>query len=192
MLFIGVFFGAYFYLLKFPAYPTTVMPFTLMDQLFSFQPLSMPLYISLWVYVSLPPLLFGVRRELFDYALAMSATCLTGLIIFYFWPTTVPPADIDWALHPHIDFLKHMDDSGNACPSLHVATAIFSGLWLHHLLRRINGTSWVLLLNGLWCGGIIYSTLAMRQHVVLDVAAGLLLGGLAAWLSLRRCKRLVC
>gem|GEM_PF-5723040 len=28
MLFIGLFFGAYFYLLKSPAYPTTVMPLT--------------------------------------------------------------------------------------------------------------------------------------------------------------------
>ena len=31
------------------------------------------------------------------------------------------------------DFLKSMDASGNACPSLHVATAVFSGIWLHHL-----------------------------------------------------------
>ena len=186
MVFISVFFSAYFYLLKAPAYPTTVMPFTWMDQLISFQPLAMPLYLSLWLYVSLPPLLFGVRRELIDYGLAMTATCLAGLVIFYFWPTTVPPANIDWALHPGVDFLKSMDASGNAFPSLHVATAVFSGLWLHRLLRRIHGPSWLLLLNGVWCIGIVYSTLATRQHVVLDVAGGLLLGGMAAGLSLHR------
>lgn len=186
MVFISVFFSAYFYLLKTPAYPTTVMPFTLMDQLISFQPLAMPLYLSLWLYVSLPPLLFGVRRELIDYGLAMTATCLAGLVIFYFWPTTVPPANIDWALHPGVDFLKNMDASGNAFPSLHVATAVFSGLWLHRLLSRIHGPGWLLLLNAVWCIGIVYSTLATRQHVVLDVAGGLLLGGVAAGLSLRR------
>lgn len=184
-LFISLFFGAYFYLLKGPAYPTTVMPFTLLDRLIGFQPLAMPLYVSLWVYVSLPPALLATRRELYGYGAAMAGTCLIGLIIFYFWPTAVPAADIDWARHPGVDFLKNMDASGNACPSLHVATAIFSGLWLHHLLRRFGGPPWILILNGLWCIGIIYSTLATRQHVAMDVLAGLLLGLLGAYLSLR-------
>lgn len=185
MLFIGVFFGAYFYLLKSPAYPTTVMPFTLLDSVVGFQPLAMPLYISLWVYVSLPPVLLTTRSELYGYGLAMAGTCLAGLIIFYFWPTAVPVAAIDWALYPGVDFLKNMDASGNACPSLHVATAIFSGVWLHHLLRRFETPKWVLLINWLWCIGIIYSTLATRQHVAVDVAGGLVLGGLASYVSLR-------
>ena len=185
MLFISVFFGAYFYLLKRPAYPTTVMPFTLLDSLISFQPSAMPLYISLWVYVSLPPVLLATRCELYAYAIAMAGTCLAGLIIFYFWPTTVPAADIDWTLYPGVDFLKNMDASGNACPSLHVTTALFSGAWLHHLLRRFNGPQWIRLLNWMWCIGIIYSTLATRQHVAIDVGGGLALGGLASCLSLR-------
>jgi membrane-associated phospholipid phosphatase len=184
-LFIGVFFGAYFYLLKGPAYPTTVMPFTLMDRLIGFQPLAMPLYVSLWVYVSLPPALLATRRELYGYGVAMGGTCLVGLVIFYFWPTAAPAAGIDWALYPGVDYLKSMDASGNACPSLHVATAIFSGVWLHHLLRRFGGPQWTIILNWMWCIGIIYSTLATRQHVVVDVWGGLVLGGLASYLSLR-------
>lgn len=185
LLFIGVFFGAYFYLLKSPAYPTTVMPFTLLDSLIGFEPLAMPLYVSLWVYVSLPPVLLATRSELYAYAMAMAGTCLAGLVIFYFWPTAVPAADIDLALYPGVDFLKNMDASGNACPSLHVATALFSGFWLHHLLRRFDGPQWVLLVNWMWCIGIVYSTLATRQHVAVDVAGGLVLGGLGAYLSLR-------
>ena len=184
-LFIGVFFAAYFYLLKNPAYPTTVMPLTLLDSLISFQPLAMPLYVSLWVYVSLPPALLATRRELYAYAMAIAGTCLIGLTIFYFWPTAAPAADIDWALYPGMDFLKNMDAAGNACPSLHVTTAVFSGVWLHHLLRRFGGPQWVLLLNWIWCVGIIYSTLATRQHVAVDMWGGLVLGALAAWLSLR-------
>ena len=185
MLFIGVFFGAYFYLLKNPAYPTTVMPFTGLDSLVAFQPLAMPLYVSLWVYVSLPPVLLATLKDFYGYGLAMAATCLAGLTIFYFWPTAVPVADMDWSLYPGVDFLKKMDASGNAFPSLHVATAIFSGVWLHHLLRRFEVPGWVLLVNWIWCIGIIYSTLATRQHVAVDVAGGLVLGGLASYLSLR-------
>lgn len=189
MLFIGIFFGAYFYLLKHPAYPTTVMPFTRLDSLIVFQPLAMPLYVSLWVYVSLPPVLLATRAELYAYGLAMGLTCLAGLLIFYFWPTAVPLADMDWSLYPGVDFLKQMDASGNAFPSLHVATATFSGVWLHHLLRRFKVPGWMLLINWLWCVGIVYSTLATRQHVAVDVAGGLILGGLAACLSLRHRTR---
>ena len=185
-LFIVLFFGAYFYLLKDPAYPTTVMPVTWLDHLIGFQPLALPLYLSLWVYVSLPPTLLATRRELYGYGLAMAGTCLGGLIVFYFWPTAAPAADIDWARYPDVNLLKSMDASGNACPSLHVATAVFSGVWLHHLLRRFGTPPWLLRINGLWCLGIVYSTLATRQHVAVDVLAGLALGATAAVLSLRR------
>ena len=185
MLFISLFFGAYFYLLKAPAYPTTVMPITLLDRLIGFQPLALPLYLSLWVYVSLPPTLLATRRALYAYGLAMALTCLAALMVFYFWPTAVPTADIDWAEYPDVAFLKSMDAAGNACPSLHVATAIFSGIWLQHLLRRFGAPLWLLGFNGLWCIGIVYSAMATRQHVAVDVLAGLVLGVLAAWLSLR-------
>src|ERR1019366_1032980 len=63
-LFISLFFGAYFYLLKEPAYPTTVMPIALLDRLIGFQPLALPMYLSLWVYVSLPPALLATRLPL--------------------------------------------------------------------------------------------------------------------------------
>lgn len=185
MLFIGVFFGAYFYLLKDPAYPTTVMPVIWLDQLIPFQPKTLSVYISLWVYVSIPPAFLATRRELYGYGMAMAVTCLAGLIVFYFWPTAVPAANIDWARYPDVDFLKSMDAAGNACPSLHVTTAVFSGIWLHHLLRRFGAPLWILSINWIWCIGIVYSTLATRQHVAVDVLAGLLLGILAAYLSLR-------
>ncbi|MHB1590074.1 MAG: phosphatase PAP2 family protein [Sulfuricella sp.] len=184
-LFISLFFGAYFYLLKDPAYPTTVMPITWLDRLIGFQPLALPMYLSLWVYVSLPPALLATRHELYGYGLAMAGTCLAGLIVFYFWPTAVPAAHIDWAQYPGVDFLKSMDASGNASPSLHVATAVFSGIWLHHLLRRFGAPPWILIFNWVWCIGIIYSALATRQHVAVDVLAGLVLGVLGAYLSLR-------
>jgi len=184
-LFIGLFFGAYFYLLKQPTYPPTVMPITALDRLIGFQPLALPLYLSLWVYVSLSPALLATRRELYGYGLAMAVTCLAGLMVFYLWPTAVPAADIDWALHPEVEFLKSLDASGNAFPSLHVATAVFSGIWLQHLLRRFGAPLWPLIVNWAWCIGIVYSAVATRQHVAVDVLAGLVLGAMTAGLSMR-------
>ena len=186
MLFIGLFFGAYFYLLKNPAYPATVMPITWLDRLIGFQPRALPIYLSLWVYVSLPPAFLATRRELYGYGIAMAGACLAGLIVFYFWPTAVPAVNIDWARYPDVDFLKSLDAAGNACPSLHVTTAVFSGIWLHHLLRRFGAPLWILSINWIWCIGIVYSTMATRQHVAVDVLAGLALGVVAAYLSLRQ------
>ena len=184
MLFIGLFFGAYFYLLKHPTYQITVMPVTWLDRMISFQPLAMPFYLSLWVYVSLPPALLASRREILHYGVAISATCLAGLIVFYFWPTAVPTPNVDWALYPNVNFLKRIDTAANAFPSLHVATAVFSCVWLQHLLRRFSAPFWLMGLNALWGFGIIYSTLATRQHVAVDVYAGLFLGGVTAYFSL--------
>lgn len=186
-IFISLFFGAYFYLLKHPAYPITVMPITLLDRLIAFQPAALPLYLSLWIYVSLPPAFLSTRRELYGFGLAMTATCLIGIATFYFWPTAVPPVDIDWTQYPDVHFLKNIDAAGNAFPSLHVATAVFSGVWLHHLLRRFSAPQWLRIVNVLWGIGIVYSTLATRQHVAVDMLGGLALGGLGAWLSLRYC-----
>ncbi len=189
MMFITVFFAAYFYLLTYPAYPTTIMPITVLDRLITFQPATLPLYLSLWLYVSLPPALLATRRELYQYGLAIASTCIIALIIFYFWPTAVPASTVDWPQSPEINFLKGIDAAGNASPSLHVATAFFSASWLHYLLCRIGTPRLILLFNWAWCTGIIYSTLAIRQHVAVDVFAGLLLGGLMAYLSLYYYKK---
>jgi len=186
-LFISLFFAAYFYLLKNPHYPTTVMPVIWLDSLIDFQPLALPIYLSIWVYVSLPPALLATRHQLYGYGLSMAAMCLAGLLVFFFWPTTVPAAVIDWSQHPEVSLLKNIDASGNACPSLHVATAFFSGLWLHRLLPGFAVPRWILTINWAWCLAIVYSTLATRQHVAVDVLAGLALGALAAHWSWRQC-----
>lgn len=181
--FISLFFVAYFYVLNHPAFPTTVIPYTAADRLISFQPLALPIYLSLWVYVAFPAMFTIKQRELYEFTLSIALMSITGLTIFYVWPTTTPISEIDWALHPSINFLKSVDAAGNACPSLHVATAFFSGAWLACLLRRINAPHWVKISNVIWCVGIIYSTLATRQHVALDVLGGLVLASVFILLS---------
>ncbi len=185
MLFIALFFVGYFYVLQRPIGTPTILSATVLDRLIDFQPLALPVYLSLWVYVSLPPALLETRCELLGYTIAMTAMCLTGLTIFYVWPTAVPASDIDWAAYPQLEFLKSVDASGNACPSLHVATAFFSAAWLHHLLRRCSVPRWLLLLNWAWCVAIIYSAMATRQHLAVDVLGGLVLAVLVSGLSLR-------
>ena len=112
-----------------------------------------------------------------------------GLGIFLFWPTAVPPLAVDWSQHPAFAFLQSVDASGNACPSLHVAFAVFSAVWFARLLPQLGAGRFVRVLNWLWCLGIVYSTMATRQHVFLDVLAGAGLGAITAGVHLRWLRR---
>jgi membrane-associated phospholipid phosphatase len=78
-----------------------------------------------------------------------------------------------------------VDAAGNACPSLHVATAMFNAACLEPLLRRVGAPASLRVANALWFVAIAYSTLAVKQHVAVDVAAGATLGLLFALASLR-------
>jgi membrane-associated phospholipid phosphatase len=186
--FMALFFVAYFHLLRHPARAVTVMPLTALDRAIPFQPAAYAAYVSLWFYVCLAPGLLRTRRELLAYALWAAGLCLAGLACFYFAPTAVPPRPADpGAQYPALALLQGVDAAGNACPSLHVATALFSAIWIDRLLRGIAAPGALLWANCAWLTLIVYSTLAIRQHVAIDVVAGAALGAVFGWASLRAC-----
>ncbi len=186
--FLWLFFVAYFQLLRAPSGPAQVMPLTALDHAIAFQPNALWAYVSLWVYVGIPPGIQPNLRALLAYGAWIAALCLTGLGIFWLWPTAVPPPThvVDLVAHPGFAVLHGVDAAGNACPSLHVATAVFSLVWLHRQLQAMHAPAALQVLNGVWCALIVYSTLAIKQHVVWDAVAGLALGLLFALASLRR------
>ena len=194
--FITTFFVAYFWILENPRQSVTVLPLTAVDEAIGFSSLWLPAYLSLWVYVSLPPAVIAHRRALDAYGIWVGLLCLSGLALFLAWPTAIPPDLVDWDRHPEMGFLKGIDAAGNACPSMHVATALFSGLWIHRLLTEVRAPMALCLFNGLWCASIIYATMAVKQHVFIDVVGGVALAALFAWPSLaghhKRMRLAVC
>jgi membrane-associated phospholipid phosphatase len=180
-----VFFVAYFWVLNNPQFPVTTMPLTAIDRAIAFRPESLALYFSLWIYVSLVPALIVDRRELALYGVAAVVLSIVGLAIFFLWPTAVPRLDVDWSQYPAFAFLHSVDASGNACPSLHVAFAVLTAFWIARILRQIGAGRVAHGINWLWCAGILYSTIATRQHVALDVLAGAALGAIVAVPNLR-------
>jgi membrane-associated phospholipid phosphatase len=173
----------------------TVMPATPLDEWLGLTPAAsqalllahMGVYASLWLYVSLVPALLRSRSELVFYLLGVLALSGAGLAIFSLWPTQVPRYLVDWSGHPALAFMKGVDAGGNACPSLHVAFALYSAVWLARVLREVAAPRGMFWFNWGWCAAIVYSTLSTRQHVLLDVLAGALLGWLVAWLQ-RSCR----
>ena len=185
--FMWLFFALYFHLLRNPVGPVMLMPLTALDHAIPMQPTAFFAYASLWVYVGIPPGLMLSLREVFIYGLWIGALCAVGLGCFYFWPTAVPvhdfgPLDVR---DGGMALLRGVDAAGNACPSLHVATATFTAIWLHRLLRLTQARPVWSIANGLWLLLIIYSTLAIKQHVVIDAASGAVLALVFAGLSLR-------
>ena len=192
MAFIAVFMLIYLQLLKTPRVPVTEMPLLWLDHAISFQPHALPMYLTLWLYVSLPPALLTGLPELKHYVVSIAAVCLIGLACFLIWPNAVPPVMVDWASYPGVAFLRDVDAAGNACPSLHVATATFSALWIDRRLRELGAGPVVRWGNWLWCLAIAWSTMAIKQHVALDVLAGFVLGLGGALVSLRGRARRDC
>lgn len=174
--FTWLFFVGYLHLLRAPAFPVVVMPLTALDRQIPFQPLTLFAYPTLWFYVGIAPGLQLTVRELLVYGAWIGALCLTGLGIFYAWPTAVPPLAFDVSGFAGFGVLKGVDAAGNACPSLHVAVAIFTAIWIDHVLRQARAPLALRAVNIGWFALIAWSTLAIKQHVVLDVAAGMLLG----------------
>jgi hypothetical protein len=182
--FTTVFFVSYFWLLDHPSRPPVTMPLTRFDDWIGFEPAAIWPYVSLWVYICIAPGLAPTLRDAGRHGLRAAAMCALGLAIFWVWPTAVPVRP------PHVEgsalfaLLRGVDAAGNACPSLHVAAAWFSAAWNDRLLRDVRAPLALRAANGAWFALIAWSTVATRQHVVLDGVAGLALGALfsiGAW-----------
>ncbi|MDQ2778933.1 MAG: phosphatase PAP2 family protein [Pseudomonadota bacterium] len=186
-LFMWLFFMAYFQVLRHPTSAVTLMPLTALDRAIPFTPAALAVYVSLWLYVGIAPGLMPTLRSAAVYGLWAAGLCGTGLALFHFFPTAVPPPSppIDAARHFGFAMLQGVDAAGNACPSLHVASAVFTGAWIVRLLKDAGAPAPLQWLNALWMVAIVWSTLATRQHVAIDAAAGAALGAAFAWASLR-------
>jgi membrane-associated phospholipid phosphatase len=181
----GLFFIGYFYVQRHPAHTPTIMPMTKLDLMIPFQPQALPAYVSLWIYIGVGPGLQRTYAALSVYVLWIAGLCVGGLIIFHFWPTQVPRLALSATSYSGFAVLQRMDEASNACPSMHVAVATFTAVRVDELLRSTGSPRLLRLLNAAWFILIAYSTLAIKQHVTLDVAAGALLGMMFVFPSLR-------
>ena len=184
MTWIAVFFWLYFSVMNHaaPGAVMRTMPFTAADAWFGVYEWALVPYASLWVYASLAPALLK-ETELWTYVRSALCLCIVGLLCFWAFPTQVPAAAIDWAQYPQLEFLKARDVSGNACPSLHVGFAALSAAFLRSTLVQVGAPRWLRLANLAWAAMVVWSVLATRQHVLVDVAGGLAAAALAMWVG---------
>jgi membrane-associated phospholipid phosphatase len=181
----GLFFIGYFWVQRHPAYSPIMMPQTALDLRIPFQAPALLAYVSVWIYIGFGPGLQRTVRDFAVYGLWLCGLCICGLAIFYFWPTQVPRSMIAATDFPGFVLLHRIDESSNACPSMHVAVAIFTVVRVDEVLRSMRVPLQLRLINAAWFAAIVYSTLAIKQHLLVDVAAGACLGLVFALMSLR-------
>ncbi len=174
--FMTLFFWAYFTILNNPTQTPVVVPAIWLDHWIGFVPAAFPIYASLWVYVSLPPALMKDLRTLLLFGLWIALLCLFCLAIFWVFPTRTPDFGIDWKDYPGLAMIKGIDASGNACPSLHVASAVFSAFWLDRIFQEMNTPRLLRWISAIHCVAIIWSTIATLQHVAIDALSGAVVG----------------
>lgn len=171
--------AGYLYTNRFPARAPALLPLTALDRAIPFWPATGWLYAAqygflLWAFFSLR----GVAARLRFVGAGMTMQAL-AILCFWFWPVTFPrelwaiPADT-WPVHVQLaGFWRSLDEPGNCLPSLHAANAVLcvAVFWWHGPARRWR--FWALAL-GMLC---VMSTLTFKQHYLVDVLAGLALGG---------------
>lgn len=182
--FMFLFFWTYFWILENLERTATVMPETWLDHWVGFVPSAFPVYLSLWLYVFLAPAFMGNLRALVGFGVWVASLCIFCLAVFWWFPTRTPPVNIDWTLYPGLALIKSMDGAGNAFPSLHVASAVFSLCWLHRILRQVRAPAALQWISAVQCLAIVWSTVATLQHVALDVLSGTVVGLVFAAASL--------
>lgn len=169
----------YFLLQYFPLREPVIVPPSGLDQMIPFLPATMWIYQSLYVLLVLAGFSALRNMDLDHLGGSILAQAAAAFVCFAVFPTAVqrPSSGIDpsslYAVWTGFEKPLH------AVPSLHAsfcATLLcFSHIFPRFVRRAVQ----------FWIAAVLVSTLTTEQHVVLDLAAGLVLGFLSVALTRR-------
>jgi membrane-associated phospholipid phosphatase len=142
-----------------------------------FAPAIIPYLFGAAMFVVLPILaaLYVKPREFEAYAVSILTATIISYLVYLIFPTFVsrPELTSDDFFTKIIAILYNADRSYNAAPSGHTFYTTLSCLYVCRWLPKYQ-VVWIIV-----AAAIILSTLFTRQHYVLDVVGGLVLGLLA-------------
>ncbi len=138
-------------------------------------------FSGFWFYISFY-LLLGIvgltleKRLFIRYLYTIGWAALVAHMTFLFFPNGASREAIDFESSPWFyQLLASTDAPRNALPSLHATLSVIAGLAVQaSRMSCVSGTIRVSIksLTWLWVIAIFWSTLALRQHVCLDLIAG--------------------
>jgi len=160
---------------NFPVMPVRVLPLTRIDRAIGFHP-----YQWVWVYqseyllVNAIPWLATRREELLRYTRGFALLSLTSFVVFFLFPIASPkpvvsqPTGMYWLLQCY-------DVPYNSLPSLHAGMIVYTLAFGNRVVGRevSSRVKWFVVI---WAVLILYATLATKEHFLVDIVAGALLG----------------
>ncbi len=142
-------------------------------------------FSSIWLYISFYGLLIlaGLKtqkREYLRYLSTVGWTAMVSHACYLLYPTGVSREEVSGSDHWLYNAMVGFDAPVNAAPSLHASLSVVAGLalWRHGSVL-FRGLIW------LWVLGILWSTIALRQHLAVDLITGGVLACLCWWASSR-------
>jgi len=152
------------------------MPALGVDRWIPFQPRATILYLSQFLMMPFVLAMSSSRRQLLNCCFGVFLIMGVAFTVFFFYPTFVARPGVPLGSYPLYEFLIRVDETRNAFPSLHAAFGVFIGGCSLQILGRGRFFHPGVLMMQLWILGVLASTLLIKQHVVLDLVAGALLG----------------
>lgn len=148
-----------------------------------FLPRAIYLYMTAFLMVPLAVFLTG-RKDLGKTIAGFVGIMLICAIIFVLLPTAYPrpdllPVNTGWFTQHLYNILTFIDTPKNCIPSQHAAACIFASLALYHRRKALG------FFFTFWTIAILISTLYLKQHYLLDIIAGTILGALVYLISFR-------
>lgn len=143
-----------------------------LDRMIPFNPYSIIPYFSL--YILIPLAFFKCQPK--KIITLTNGFCLISLMatsIYFIFPTTINRVGVvenSGFLYIFIGLFYQIDTSFNCFPSQHCALAILCTACLMATDKLINSMYF------LWCLLILWSTVAVRQHLAIDLIGGIFLG----------------
>lgn len=139
---------------------------------------------SIWFYFSFC-LLLGlvgllVEKKLFiQYLYTIGWVTAVSHACFLFLPNGVSRAEIDTETAPLMyQMLASIDKPRNALPSMHASLSVVAAIAAQF---SVNFPKWSKSLIWLWVLAIFWSTIALRQHVSLDLISGSIIAVIVWW-----------
>ncbi|AKF04101.1 phosphatase PAP2 family protein [Sandaracinus amylolyticus] len=171
--------------------PYRLLPLTALDLAIPYWPWTVWIYGTATWAVFLAWAIVPSRLEARRLWASIAIASITCAVIFMVFPTTYPralyPTPDDGSLTAlELADLRDADTAANCVPSLHVALAALMALsGTSFPFARAGARRALVVLCVTWATLVALATLTVKQHYVVDVPSGALVGALAWW-SARR------
>jgi hypothetical protein len=164
-----------------PLFAGHLIPMTAIDRAVPFEPDWVLPYLSMYIFLLLPPLLAYTTDQLRRYAIGMAIMFVTAALCFFLYPITYPRPALPASANVIYRLIVHVDQPINSLPSLHAGMTIYAILFAARIFAADppRRRRFLLAISCLWAAIIFYGTLATKQHYFVDLPAG----GLLAWVS---------